>query len=168
MRNQMQTKWIGFSVVAVLALSATSGCGGSQACHADFSGNYSESADQPAGCTTLTQSTSVDTMGDWLLGISATSKKVPSAMSVQIDVGANAAAGDFSSATVTDWQSMGETAANCELSAGAASVPTGNFTLSLTAASPAPRGTLHIEQYVQAPANVDCGAGDVEIVDITF
>ncbi len=157
----------------VMAAVAAAGCGGTSECRVEFSGNFNDSVSVPSGCGVVTQSASGDNSGDWVLQLSAMSDNPPSAFSAEIDLGAMPSAGMFSPSTVTNWQAIGETDMNCELSAGAMSVPAGNFTLSVTSLSldkspVVAHGLLHVEQFLQAPAGIDCGAGDTETIDYTF
>ena len=169
----MSTSKCSMAALAMAAIAAT-GCGGGGECHVEFSGNFAASASPPSGCGALMQSASGDDPGDWLLQLTAMSDKPAAAFSADIDLGTTPLPGTFSPATVAHWQAVGETDLNCELSAGSLSVPTGNFTLTVTDVSPLDKspvvahGTLHVEQYVQAPATIDCGSGNTETVDYTF
>ncbi|HEY2746632.1 MAG TPA: hypothetical protein VGL86_18510 [Polyangia bacterium] len=162
------------AIALALVAIAAGGCGGGDQCHVDFAGNFNDSVGEKSGCGVMTQAASGDSAGDWMLALAAMSDNPPSAFSASIDLGPMPMAGTFSPATVTNWKAIGETDMNCELSAGAQSVPAGNFMLSVTSLSALDQppvvahGLLHVEQYLQAPPGVDCGPGDTETVDYTF
>ncbi len=140
------------------------------ACQVTYSGNFTGVASSATACGTL--STANDGGPDdgvtLTLGFKATTNDSVQ-LDVKINLGASASTGDVTSENVNSWSAVGLAAANnCLYSAGSAAVPPGNFTMTLSSVTGTPHGMLHIEQYVQAPPAVDCGAGDVETVDVTF
>ena len=144
-------------LIAVLLI----GCGSSptpDACTTAFTGNVTATVDSATACATL---------GAGPLAISINSAMT---LMISIDLGQAPAATMYSSETVMTWSALGErTTADggCVYAAGNAAVPTGSFTLTLASIAE-PHGELQLVQYVQAMPETDCGAGDHEMVDITF
>ena len=109
----------------------------------------------------------------WVLTVAATAPSVNAPTKVHIDLGNTPAAGSFDPTNVAAWDALTLPEDNCEYSAGAMTVPTGTFSLTLTALdglpdAPVAHGTLHVQMHVASPPGVDCGAGDTELVDFTF
>jgi hypothetical protein len=159
----------------VVALAATA-CGASNgasghACYIRYSGNTTNSV-SVSNCVALTSGG--DGGRDVVLSLkAAATTSHPIQFNAKLDLGPSPATGQISSETVQgQWSVVGISAeTGCEFSAGDQSVPTGNFTLTLSAVSASvAHGSLHAEQYVQAPPTptVDCGPDDTETVNVTF
>ena len=140
---------------------------GPRTCTFDLSGNRAATGSS-ASCASITKSDA----GDDVLAIDATVAPVGH-VRVSIDLGPSAPSGTLSSSdTVRNWTASvtGDDDGGCVLSAGAASVPQGSFTLgSLTVpdAGP-PRGVLDVVLAVQAASTIDCGAIDTEYLHVAF
>jgi hypothetical protein len=99
------------------------------------------------------------------------------ALSIDVNIGDTPSPGQFSSETVESWSALGVRSGNsdCAYAAGSDAVPNGSFMLDVTAVEGGTsggagtvHGTLDIVLYVHAPPSVDCGAGDVENVEVVF
>ena len=140
---------------------------GPRTCTFDLSGNRAANGSS-ASCASIAKS---DAGGD-VLTIDATVTPVGH-VRVSIDLGPSAPSGTLSSSdTVRNWTASvtGDDDGGCVLSAGAASVPKGSFTLtSLTVpdAGP-PRGVLDVVLAVQAASTIDCGPIDTEYLHVAF
>jgi hypothetical protein len=160
-------KWL--ALITVLAACGSGPSGTPDAgCHVTYSGNYAASV---AAATCASLSTEADGGPGTVLEVSLSPASNDGVrLEVQIDLGEDPQAGDSSSETTASWSAIGIAAQNnCSFNAGSASVPQGNFTLTLTSitASEA-HGSLQLEQYVHAPPTVDCGPGDTESINVTF
>jgi len=146
-------------------------CG--SACDATFTGNFTDSSTATANCATVMPGDGSQA-GDTVLAFALPGRGLDAPLMITIDLGVAPVPGTYSSETTSDWSALASrtaAAGECIYSAGAAGVPTGSFTLSLTAIDPAggtAHGELAVVQYVQAQATVDCGAGDNEAVDVRF
>ncbi len=133
-------------------------CG--DACPVTFAGNFAESTLSAGNCPTLSAS----------LDFAIDSPLLGAKVMIELDLGANPPAGNYSSETVTSWHAIGARSIGdgaCVYSAGDQSTPTGSFALSLTAVDPA-HGTLDVLQTVQALAGTDCGAASTETIAVVF
>lgn len=150
-------------------------------CLEQFAGN-TQAVEKVAGsCVTFTKTET----GTWLLGmVLASPGKLTE--SVQIDLGAEPAAGTITSATTLVWAVTGSSTSGCVFAAGNTSVPTGSFSLTLTSLSlggdfehenadagdagvrDVAHGNLEATQTVQAPIMTMCGPGDEELVRVDF
>jgi hypothetical protein len=157
---------------AVLALAA---CGGSShppgadapagSCHVDLSGNFTESSDSTDACPTLAP----DDTGHQVLAATVASTTLGTSFDISVDLGPMPATGLYSSETVATWNALAiqeRGQGECIFQAGATAVPTGSFTLTLDDA--APHGTLRILNYVLALLGTNCGAGDIETLELRF
>lgn len=139
-------------------------CG--SACPASFTGNFEEATLGSANCARIVAGP------DQTLAFAIGSTKLGTKVAVQIDLGAAPAPGKLSSETTATWyavaaESIGD--GGCVVSAGNNVVPTGSFTLSLTAVdATAAHGTLDVLAYVHALESTDCGAGDTEMLEVVF
>lgn len=140
---------------------------GARTCTFDLSGNRAATG-SAAACASITKSDA----GDDVLAIDATVAPV-GRVRVSIDLGPSAPSGTLSSSdTVRNWTASvtGDDDGGCVLSAGAANVPQGSFTLSSVTVPDAgpPRGILDVVLAVQAASTVDCGPIDTEYLHIAF
>lgn len=157
-------------------------------CTATFAGNVDETATTTTACATLAAGSAGS--GDEELDIDLTAPVSGIELQVAIDLGAAPSATSYTSETVTSWYALGartvygtgsdnigsdagsaDVPGMCTYSAGGQAVPTGSFTLDLSAVgggSAGVHGTFSVMQYVQAEPTFDCGSGDDETVDITF
>ncbi len=148
----------------LIALSLLAACSSPPPpCAVSWSGNFVESAAGAAVCPTLSGQ---------VLGFAIHSRSLGATLMIAIDLGAAPAPGSYSPATVGEWSAVAARGAGqgaCEYAAGTGTTPGGTFTLELDVIDGAiPHGSLDVEQWVQAAAGTDCGAGDTELVSITF
>jgi hypothetical protein len=151
--------------------------GGVTGCSVRLSGNVTETETEAASlpaCSTLRAATGGGGAGETVLELQVSSTKL-AGLTVSVALGASPSPGRYSSETVSDWSAEGLSAGNsdCAYSAGSAAVPTGSFALDLTSVTRAgpggsAHGTIALQTYVHAPPATDCGAGDVETVQIDF
>jgi hypothetical protein len=147
------------------------------ACRATLTGNVTELLTSDALCPRLMPAT---TMGHTLMRFVVASHVMAANMGINIDLGAQPAAGVYSSETTAVWSALAiETApvnGACVFTAGSSSVPAGSFELGLAAidlgASTA-HGQLSLLMFVlprttEQGVQTDCGAGTTESVTITF
>ena len=169
--------WPVLSCTVVLFSAGCQKASSGTACQLQYSGNYTGSVNDPAGCASIAPATAASA-GTWVLTVNshhATEGGVD--LGLVVNLGAIPATGAYTSETIGGWQLVGTTLQTCRYSAGTLSVPSGNLTLNLSSV-PAPvsaapasgvaHGTLHVEQFVQAPSGVNCGPGDTESVDLAF
>lgn len=148
----------------LLALALIAGCGDDvhrDACTATFAGNFSDATSSHAVCPTLSDS----------LDFAVDSRVLGAQAVISIALPADPAVGDYSSQTLTSWhaveaRSLGNGA--CVYSAGDEVTPSGSFRLSLAEVAPVAHGTLAVTQYVHAIDSADCGAADIEMLEVTF
>jgi hypothetical protein len=91
--------------------------------------------------------------------------------SVSVPLGAAPSPGTFTSDTLENWSATAVVRGDstCIYSAGAASVPNGNLTVTLSSVSgEIAHGTLKAVLYVHAPVYTDCGPDDVEQIALSF
>ncbi len=164
---------IGCALVLVLAACSGDDSGTMKptaACTATWTGNVTDTADATAACATIAVGSGSDP-NDAVLAIDVPSTVLASPLAVSIDLGDGATTGTYSSETVETWSALGLRMAGsggCAYVAGNQAVPTGSFTLALTALSPAAHGMLSLVEYVQAMPGTSCGAGDNEMIGVTF
>lgn len=170
------------SNLALLALVAGSSlaCGVgpgplSSGCRVTYTGNYTDTVSQSSSCVTLLPPITVlGVTSGWTLQFVSTSQRAGVTLQGSIDLGSDPAPGSFSSSTVMHWQAVSLSNSNCAYVASNMATPQGNFALELTTVagldglSPTVHGTLHLEQYVQAPPATPCGPGDVQTSDVQF
>jgi hypothetical protein len=159
-----------------------SGCqksGGSSACLLQYSGNYAGAVSEAAGCATVAPATTASA-GTWVLAFNSTHAVTGGVdLGLVINLGAFPATGLYTSETIGGWQAVGSTLQTCRYSGGTMSIPGGNMTLNLASIPPpsgpgaspgsgVAHGTVHVEQFVQAPSGVNCGPGDIESFDLAF
>jgi len=140
------------------------------ACTATWTGNVTDTADSTDACATVAPGASRGP-DDATLTVDVPSSLLASPLAVSIDLGDAAAPGTFSSETVPVWSALGlriSGSGGCAYVAGDAAVPTGSFTLDVSAVSPAAHGTLSLVGYVQAMPGTSCGAGDNEMISVMF
>lgn len=141
------------------------------ACPAVLTGNFAESSVLAANCATLQPGTG-SASSDELLGFVVASKTIDNPITISIDLGASPQPGMSSSETIDNWSVLAATAmgdGGCVYSAGDQAVPTGSFTLTITAITDATaHGQLEVLEYVHALADTNCGAGNNETIDVTF
>ncbi len=159
-------------------LLALAGCGDNRAvppdapvpCALELTGNVIEHS--IATCPILKPGTG-DREGDSIL--SATLGAFGTTLGVQLDLGA-APIGDYSSASTLRWNALAiATEAGggaCVFSAGSDTVPSGSFTLHLTAVEPI-HGTLAMTLFVlpqttEQGMQTDCGPGTTENLLLAF
>jgi hypothetical protein len=145
------------------------------ACIATFSGNFAASSANAANCASLQPATS---SSDVELAFALAAPMLDAPLQISIDLGTSPGAGTFSSETSTMWSALGsrsapatgsDVAGECIYSAGAQAVPTGSFAMTVSSIdNAAAHGELRIVQYLQAQAQVDCGSGDNETIDVQF
>jgi hypothetical protein len=145
------------------------------ACIATLSGNLDWSGESAGNCAQVGPGSAA---GDTALAFSLASPWLDAPLAISIDLGAAPSPGMFSSETSANWSALGsrsapasgsDVAGECIYSAGAQAVPAGSFAMTLTSIDDsAAHGELRIVQYVQAQAQVDCGAGDNETIDVQF
>ena len=157
------------NALALLVAGAGVSCSdaGAPACRIQLAGATSETATLPASCATLN---AADGGTQYVLTLSASTKHV-SSLSITVLLGDSPSPGVYSSASLADWSAVGSVTgdSNCAYSAGTASVPTGDLTLTLTSIEGATaHGTLRATLYVHAPLFTDCGRSDAEEVAFTF
>jgi hypothetical protein len=135
-------------------------CG--SACIATFAGNFDSSSESAANCAQVSGSN---------VAFAVASSELDAPLMISIDLGF-AGSGAFSSETAQDWSALASrttAAGECVYSAGAQSVPTGSFAMTIASIDAASaHGELRVVQYVQAQPTVDCGSGDTETVDVQF
>ncbi|HEY1552298.1 MAG TPA: hypothetical protein VGG28_30940 [Kofleriaceae bacterium] len=135
-------------------------CG--SACIATFAGNFASSSASADNCAQVAGS---------MLAFAVASNQLDAPLMIAIDLG-HAGPGAFSSETAQDWSALASRstpAGECVYSAGAQSVPTGSFAMTIASVDAASaHGELRVVQYVQAQPTVDCGSGDTETVDVQF
>jgi hypothetical protein len=143
-------------------------------CTVTFSGNIDDSVDLPRGCSGLSLVTQTDGSNNWQLAFDVGTARVARVYTT-IDFASPPVAGEYSSEGTNDWSVFGEGAASqdCSYNAGAGSMPTGSYKLTLTAVDVAKatgiaHGTLAVQTYVHAPPAEDCGSGDTETVLYEF
>ncbi|HTR52329.1 MAG TPA: hypothetical protein VMJ10_16565 [Kofleriaceae bacterium] len=161
---------------ALLALALLAACGDNlhvppdadTGCTATFAGNFTEQSTSPANCATIDATDPANV----LLGFTVPSATLATSLTISIDLGTLPTTGELTSELVTMWSAralarVGNGA--CEYSAGATAVPTGNFTLALTAIDTSgAHGLLGLEQYVLTFPGSACGTGNTEQVGLTF
>ena len=135
-------------------------CG--SACIATFAGNFASSSESADSCPQVSGSN---------VAFAVASTELDAPLMISIELG-HAGSGAFSSETAPSWSALASRstpAGECVYSAGAQSVPTGSFAMTIASidASSA-HGELRVVQYVQAQPTVDCGSGDSETVDVQF
>jgi hypothetical protein len=139
---------------------AGAACG--SACVAAFAGNFASSSASADNCAQLSGS---------MLAFAVASSELDAPLMIAIDLG-HAGSGVFSSETAPSWSALASrstTAGECVYSAGALSVPTGSFAMTIaTIDASSAHGELRVVQYVLAQPTVDCGSGDTETVDLQF
>jgi len=147
------------------------------ACVAVLSGNFAWSGESPGNCAQVGPG-SGSAANDSVLAFSIASPWLDAPLAISIDLGAQPGPGTYSSETSTNWSALASRLApgvgsdvqgECIYSAGAQAVPTGSFAMTLSwIEGTAAHGELRVQQYVQAQAQVDCGAGDNETIDVQF
>ncbi|HEY3803440.1 MAG TPA: hypothetical protein VGL61_12565 [Kofleriaceae bacterium] len=145
------------------------------ACIATFSGNFEASSAAAGNCASFQPGMQPS---DIELVFALASPMLDAPLQVSIDLGGAPGPGTYSSETSAMWSALGSRSAQasgsnvageCIYSAGAQAVPTGSFAMTLTSIdNAAAHGELRIEQYIQAQAQVDCGSGDNETIDVQF
>jgi hypothetical protein len=135
-------------------------CG--SACIATFAGNFASSSESADNCAQVSGS---------MLAFAVASRDLDAPLMIAIDLGF-VGSGAFSSETAQAWSALASrstAAGECVYSAGAQSVPTGSFAMTIASIDAASaHGELRVVQYVQAQPTVDCGSGDTETVDVQF
>jgi hypothetical protein len=145
------------------------------ACIATFAGNFAASSANAGNCAQVGPGSAA---GDTMLAFSLAAAVLDAPMSLSIDLGTSPGPGTFSSETSSNWSALGsrsapatgsDVAGECIYSAGAQAVPAGSFAMTLTSIdAAAAHGELRVVQYLQAQAQVDCGSGDNETIDVQF
>jgi hypothetical protein len=147
------------------------------ACSATLTGNVAEVTATDALCPRLLPAT---TMDHTLIRFVVASHVMAANIGINIDLGAQPTAGEYSSETTPIWSALAiETApvnGACIFTAGASSVPAGSFELHLDAldlAAGSAHGQLALLMFVlprttEQGMQTDCGAGTTESVAITF
>jgi len=147
------------------ALVVMTACGSNAAvvCTTTLTGNLDETIESTSACATLR---------DGALSLEIASTTSGLSLAISIDLGASSSAGTYTPETVASWSAIGNRATadggECVYAAGSDAVPAGSFTLDLAPSTDAPHGTLELVQFVQAEQDVDCGAGDDEMVAVAF
>jgi hypothetical protein len=164
--------------VALLVAIAFAACGDNRAplddamlgpCSALFSGSYRETIASAGACATLSSAAG---SSDVLLGFALDSQVLGAQVMISFDLGPAPTVGSYSSETVASWvavgaQSIGNGA--CVYSAGDQVVPTGSFTLTLTALSAkTAHGNATVAEYVHADDGTNCGPADTELIQLVF
>lgn len=147
-------------------------CGDAQvcgsACAAQFSGNFTDSSTTPSNCAAVSTGSDDDPQ----LAFSIESPAIGSPLAVMIDLGASPAAGMYSSETSPNWSAVQARSIDdggCVYSAGTEVVPTGSFTLALTAIdATTAHGALDLLLTVHALEATNCGAASTETVAVEF
>jgi hypothetical protein len=131
-------------------------------CIAAFTGNFVETSASQANCPQYTTSIEIQ--------IASATLGAP----LGIRISATPATGEFSSETVMDWSALAienvSGGGACVFTAGATSVPAGDFTLSLDDGL---HGTFALTMFVlprvtDQGIETDCGAGTTEQLALTF
>ncbi|HEY4223012.1 MAG TPA: hypothetical protein VGO62_16760, partial [Myxococcota bacterium] len=133
----------------------------SGACVATYAGNVSGAVAGPA-CATLV---------DGVINLDApTNADAQPTLSAAFDLGASPSLGALSSETATHWRVDGASpvASGCIYAAGSDAIPSGDFTLTLTAVDPVPHGKLVVHAPVHAAPLTDRGPVDVESIAVDF
>lgn len=155
-------------------LAAAAGCGDNIAPHAIAD------APPPVPCTArLTGNVTATWTGPTCASLAGAQLTfaIPAApfdapMTVTLELAPTAAAGTYSSDTVSTWSALASRTLDfvtCHFRAGGDVVPHGDFELTLDDASPgAPHGALTVTLYVLDPPLTDCGAGPLEHAAIRF
>jgi hypothetical protein len=159
----------------VIALAYACGHDGSsndaagEPCTAIFGGGFTETDNTASVCPTLGSATG---SSDLLLDFTIDSRVLGAQMLVSIDLGPTPTTGEFSSETITSWHAVGARSignGGCVYSAGDQVVPTGSFTLTLTAIeATTAHGSAAFEEYVHALDGTNCGPADVETLMLGF
>ena len=126
-------------------------------CTATFTGNFSDTSTMP-GCAMLAGTTLT-------FAIPTQALDAPLAITIQLP---STSPGPTSSELVADWKARGAHHIGngfCIYQAGATSVPSGYFTLTLDDDT---HGTLELTAYVLEFPGTDCGAGDTESLRVAF
>ncbi len=139
-------------------------------CTATFTGNFREVA-TAAACASVMPGDGA-AADHTVLRLALPVATLDAELAFQIDLGAAAAPGGYSSVTSSAWgaraiQRLGD--GLCVYNAGTDATPRGSFTANLTAldASTA-HGTASLTLYVLTSPGTDCGDADTEQVDFAF
>jgi hypothetical protein len=148
------------------------------ACAATLTGNVTEASRADALCPRLLPAA---TMGHTMIRFVVASTAMGTSIGINIDLGAQPATGAYSSETTAIWSALAiETTpavdGACIFTAGAMSVPAGNFQLRIDAIDLV-AGTVHGElsllmfvlpRTTEQGVQTDCGAGTTESLVVTF
>jgi hypothetical protein len=136
-------------------------------CTAQFAGDFAESA-TAGSCATIT----IDGSGETMLALAIPSATLAPEVAASFDLGASPAPGAYSSDSVTTWSARGVQTIGtgaCVYNAGTTAVPQGNFAMTLDAVdASSAHGSLSLALWVLAYPGTDCGADNIEQVQVAF